>query len=79
MPFFASGTATDAKTVTPHDTNDLSPGVCNALWIGGAGDVAVITAAGTTLTLTAPVGLLPLQVSRVKSTGTTATAIAAFY
>lgn len=77
--YFSSGTSSDAKTVTPSDSANLTNGACRQLWIGTAGNVAVITLAGTTLTIKAPVGVLPLQVSRVLSTATTATDIVALY
>ena len=48
------------------------------LLIGGSGNVAVITAAGDTVTLPVVAGMvLPLRVSRVLSTNTTATPIVA--
>jgi hypothetical protein len=78
-PYFAPGTAVDAKAVTPSDSTDLSNGTCQALWVGTAGNVSVITAAGTTVTITGASGLVPLQCSRVRSTSTTASTILALY
>jgi hypothetical protein len=63
----------DAATVTPSDTNNFdAPSV---LWIGGAGNVRVLTAQGTDITFTGVLAgaVLPLQVIRVYSTNTTAT------
>lgn len=63
----------DAATVTPSDTvNFDAPSV---LWIGGAGNVRVLTAQGTDITFTGVLAgaVLPLQVIRVYSTNTTAT------
>ena len=63
-----------AFAVTPHDTN---PNVARALYIGTTGDVAVVTRGRTTSVVfqNVPVGILPVQVTKVLSTGTTATDI----
>lgn len=70
-----------AVAVTKSDSTILPDGV-RALWVGGAGDVAVImagdTAAVTLLAVEAGT-LLPVQVSKVMSTNTTATSIVALY
>ena len=71
-----SSPATKVLTITPHDDNDLSE-VVRALYIGVAGNAVVITKEGDTVTF---VGLqagqiLPVRVSRVKATNTTATSI----
>lgn len=66
--------------VTPDDTTLLAP--TRGLYIGGTGDVTVDFADGTTdVLLTAPIlgTIHPISVIRVKSTGTTATAIVAIY
>ena len=51
------------------------------LYVGGAGDVAVVTAAGSEVTFSAvPAGsFMPIQVSQVKDTGTTATLMVAMW
>lgn len=52
------------------------------LWVGGAGDIAVIFAgdsAAVTITGVVAGTLLPFQVTKVMSTNTTATAITALY
>lgn len=61
-----------AAAITPSDTADQS---YRAIYVGGAGNVSVITAGGNTVTFTAPpVGtILPVEVTRVRSTNTTAT------
>ncbi len=71
---------TGAVAVTPADGSDLTD-VTRALWIGGAGNVAVVTLDGSTVTIKGVQAgtLLPIRVSRVKSTGTTATDILALY
>ena len=70
--------ATGAKAITPSDTARLAP-LAVALWIGTEGDVSVETANGDTVTFKGVQGLLSVQVSRVRNTGTTATDIVALY
>ena len=73
--------AENAAEVTPHDTNDLSY-TTRALYIGGAGDVKVdMAGTGTAVTFAGvPAGtLLPIRVTRVYSTDTTATDIVAVW
>lgn len=67
-----------AEVVTPNDSTDLTY-VCRALFIGGAGNLCVITSGGDTVLFTGVVAgtILPLRASRVKSTTTTATNIVA--
>jgi hypothetical protein len=62
--------------VTPDDGRDLAV-VTRALYVGGAGDLAVRMADGTALTFGAvPAGtLLPVRVVRVLATGTSATRV----
>lgn len=66
--------AGDAFAVTPSDTTQLK---ANALYVGGAGNVAVVTEAGSTVTFTGvPAGtVLPIRVRQVLSSNTTATTI----
>lgn len=66
------------ETVTPSDSVDLT-NVSRALLVKVAGDVAVIMVDGSTATLGAlqPGNAVHVRVSRVKSTGTTATGIVA--
>ncbi len=68
--------ATHAFTVTPVDNADLTE-ITRGLYVGGAGNLAVIMQSGAAVTFTAtPAGsVLPLRVSRVMATGTTATSI----
>lgn len=66
---------TSVETVTPSDTVNL---VTNSLgiYVGGAGDISVLMADGTTTGLfkAVPVGtFLPIQVQRINATNTTAT------
>lgn len=66
--------ARDAAAVTKSDT---TPVAFDALYIGGAGDVAVTTVAGSVVTFTAvPAGsIIPIRCTRVMSTNTDATGI----
>lgn len=69
---------TDAHTVVPSDTNDLStPGV--GLYIGGTGNVRATLEDGETVTFVGvPVGtILPFIFRRILATGTTATNLVA--
>lgn len=61
-----------AVAITPSDTAGNS---FSAIYVGGAGNVAVITEGGNTVTFTAPpVGsIIPIRTQKVLSTGTTAT------
>lgn len=69
----------DAAAVTPSDSTHL--GNVRSLWIGGAGDVAVVTPAGSTVTFAGATAgsIIPMQVVKVNSTNTTATSIVAIY
>jgi hypothetical protein len=70
--------AEHAEAVTPSDSNDLLV-MSRALYVGSGGNIAVITASGATVTFTGVLSgsILPIRVSRVKSTGTTASALVA--
>jgi hypothetical protein len=69
-----------AATVTPDDNTDLGH-VTRALYVGGAGAVAVIMNGGESVTFSGVTAgtFLPLRVNRVKATGTTATNIVAIW
>ncbi|MEL7470003.1 MAG: hypothetical protein AAFN27_16235 [Pseudomonadota bacterium] len=69
----------DAISVTPSDSNDLTF-TSRALYVGVSGDVRVLTAGGSAVTFTnVAEGLLPMRVSRVLSSGTTAADIVAIW
>ena len=70
--------ANHAETVTPHDTTELTT-VARALYVGVAGDVAVLMNDDSTATFVgvAAGSFLPIRVKRVNSTNTTATSIVA--
>lgn len=72
--------AVQGVAVTKSDSTVLP--VTRGIWVGGAGDVAVIfTGQTTAVTLSAvPAGyLLPVEVTKVMSTNTTATLMVALY
>jgi hypothetical protein len=66
--------------VTPSDTTDLALGPARALMVSADGNVAVTYPNGMTDTIFLLAGVVhPIQVARVRSTGTTATGIKAAY
>jgi len=76
----------DSYAVTASDSADLPNGPCDALACTTGGNIAVqnviggVTALATTTLLTIPANTpLPIQVSRVLATNTTATGIYALY
>ena len=75
-----TGLCADLQSVTPSDSVDVNGG--KAVFIickGSAGDIAVITAAGNTVTYPiAAEEILPVGITRVLATGTTATTLWAF-
>ncbi|WP_105424628.1 spike base protein, RCAP_Rcc01079 family [Neorhizobium tomejilense] len=72
-----SGPAASGFAITPSDSADL-PETTRALYVGTGGHLSVRMLSGETLTLSniPGGGLLPLRVTRVFATGTTAVAIA---
>lgn len=73
-----SATAIDGIVVTPNDATELDP-MAHGLYIGTAGDVAIITPQGTTVVYhNLPAGTtLPVDARIVMATGTTAANIIA--
>jgi hypothetical protein len=67
-----------AEAVTPSDVTDLAT-LSRALYVGKGGDLSVVMAAGSTVTLKGVIGgsVLALRVARVNATGTTAADIVA--
>lgn len=76
-----SAPATSAVAVTPDDDNDLARAPTRGLWVGGAGNVEVVTVDGQTVVFSGVAAgtLLPISVNRVKDGSTTATLILALY
>jgi hypothetical protein len=74
-PVSADGPANRAFSIVPNDGTDLEY-VTTALYVGGAGDISLVSRAGgaPVILKAVPVGtILPIRVSRVRATGTTAT------
>lgn len=71
---------TNADAVTTSDTVDLTH-VSRYIYVGGAGDITLVTSKGDTVLLKAvPIGaMLPIRASKIKLTGTTATNLVALY
>ena len=75
-----SGPASSAQAITPSDTNDIET-ASRAIYVGSGGDLAVKMLGGADITF---VGLnagtiLPIRVSRIKATGTTAGSIVSLF
>lgn len=77
--------ARNAKSITPHDSTNFTFGSCKGIRVGTGGDVAVVLVGdGDTGSVTVFSGALagetlPVQATRVNSTGTTATNLTAYY
>ena len=67
--------------VTASDSTDLPNGACSAIYVTGAGNVAINLASGGTAVLTGLSAgqIVRVNASRIKSTSTTATGIKALY
>lgn len=72
--------ATSGEAVTPSNSDELTK-FARALWVGTAGDIALVTTAGTSLTFVgiAAGTMVPIQCKQVLSTGTTASNIVALW
>jgi hypothetical protein len=71
-----SGPASHAFTITPSDTAALAE-TLRGVYIGGGGAITAITQSGATVEFTAlPSGsILPVRLSKILATGTTATGL----
>lgn len=71
-----SASYVNAKAITPSDSAVLDPPPA-AVWVGGAGNLAVVLVGGQTLTITGAAvnTIYPFKVKQVLATGTTATGI----
>jgi len=75
---------TTGVAVTPSDSSDIIGATANTpatLFVGTGGNINVVTLGGSTLLLKniADGSFLPIQVTRVKATNTTATDIVAIF
>lgn len=84
VPLSSTSPAYDGAAITPNDSTDLTASRFRALWVGGAGNVAIIfyndatnSGAGTAVTISGVAAgtLLPFAVRKVMATNTTATGI----
>lgn len=73
--------AVKAVAVVPNDGADIASAATLGLYIGGAGNVAVVMSDGSeVIFIGLAAGIIhPLAVKRVKATGTTASSILAVY
>lgn len=69
------------RNITPNDSADLSLGVSRLIRCGGAGDLSVVDLTGTTTVIPSVLAgeSLPIEVTRINATGTTATLITVLY
>ena len=71
--------ASNAAQVAPSDSVDLDF-VSRAVFVGGAGTISVEMHGGGTVTFDAFAGaIIPIRVTRVNATGTTATGIVSLW
>lgn len=66
-----------AEAVTPSDATTID--TTSSLYVGVSGDIVVTMPAGNDVTFEGIQGFVPIRVSAVKATGTTATGIVACY
>lgn len=70
--------AEGGEAITKSDTVNFPGGICEQIYVGGAGIVAVVLASGEVLNMTAVAGgKLDVRAKRVNSTDTTATLMVA--
>ncbi len=72
--------AMDCFAITKHDTDDFAFMV-RGIYVGGTGNVVVVTPSGAAITFVGvPAGaVLPVKAKRVNSTNTTATSMVGLY
>lgn len=77
-----TGSSNRFKAVTKHDSNDQAIAGCRALYVGSAGDVAVVPEDGGDPVVFpgVPAGtMLSIRISRVRATDTTASGFVALF
>jgi hypothetical protein len=71
----------DGMAVTPADATALPSGICRGVAVTGTGNITGTTPSGATVVLTSvPINtVVPIDLSIIAATGTTATGIFALY
>lgn len=68
-----------AAAITPSDVTNLTA-VTRAIYVGSAGgNISAQINGATVIFVAVPIGILPIQCSRVNSTGTTSTNLVALW
>jgi hypothetical protein len=68
------GPAADAFAITPSDTVNYTQGMARGIYVGGAGNIALVTPQGNVVTLTGVAVGSILQICSIRvNTATTAT------
>lgn len=67
-----------AAAVTPSDSTNLTAPT-RGIYVGVGGNISVIIGGATVLFENVPVGILPIQVTRIRATGSTATKLVALW
>ena len=72
--------AANAESITPSDSTDLEA-ITRGIYVGGAGNIAVVMLGGGSVTFVGVLAgtILPIRVTRVKDTNTTATSLIGLY
>ena len=73
-----------SRAITKHDSTNfdvnLKGGLCDAVWVGGAGTLAAVFQDGSVVDFECIAGqYLPIKIKRVNSTGTDADLMVALY
>jgi len=78
---YRGNVASDATAITLTDSTDIANYPCGGFIVGTAGNLKVMTAEGTTLTLTGLQAgqIVPLRIRQFWSTGSTAGSIVALF
>lgn len=74
-------TASRSEAITPHDSTNIPGGLCDSIYVGTGGTIAVVDSRGTVTSFTnVQTGSeLPVRALRINSTGTTASGLVALY
>jgi hypothetical protein len=79
MPWGPSDSIQDAQALTKSDTTVIN--TTRSVWVGGTGDITVTMLSGNTaLFSSVPAGTwMPIQITKLQATGTTATNVLGLY